>query len=89
MTSMAMVAGMIPLALGLGSGAETSAPLGRAVIGGLLASTLATLTILPSVFSIVQRGASTQSPSLDPGDPESTHAQKPPGATDGPNQEEL
>ncbi len=68
MTSLAMVAGMIPLALALGEGAEQTAPLGRAVIGGLVAATVATLTILPSVFSIVQEGAGTHSVSLDPDD---------------------
>lgn len=74
MTSMAMVAGMLPMALAIGAGAEETAPLGRAVIGGLLASTLATLLILPSVFSLVQGNATTQSPSLDPDDPMSAHA---------------
>ena len=57
MTSCAMVAGMIPLALALGEGGEQTAPLGRAVIGGLIASTIATLTILPSVFAVVQAAA--------------------------------
>ena len=71
MTSMAMVAGMIPLALALGEGSEQSAPLGRAVIGGLVAATFATLFILPSVFALVQRRATTRSASLDPDDPDS------------------
>jgi multidrug efflux pump subunit AcrB len=71
MTSAAMIAGMIPMALALGEGAETSAPLGRAVIGGLAAATLATLTVLPSVYSLVQQSASPTSPSLDPDDPDS------------------
>jgi multidrug efflux pump subunit AcrB len=71
MTSFAMTAGMIPMAIALGSGAEATAPLGRAVIGGLLAATLATLTILPMVFAIMQRNAKTTSLSLDPDDPES------------------
>ncbi len=66
MTSAAMVAGMVPLALG----AEETAPLGRAVIGGLLAATLATLAVLPSVFSLVQQRRSYRSASLDPDDPE-------------------
>jgi multidrug efflux pump subunit AcrB len=74
MTSMAMIAGMIPMALALGSGAEETAPLGRAVIGGLLFATIATLGILPSVFSAVQGGASTASASLDPDDPASRYA---------------
>jgi multidrug efflux pump subunit AcrB len=69
MTSAAMVAGMVPLALALGEGSEQSAPLGRAVIGGLIAATLATLFILPSVFALVQRRATIRSASLDPDDP--------------------
>lgn len=69
MTSIAMIVGMIPMALALGEGAEQTAPLGRAVIGGLIASTLATLFILPSVFSLAQRNASRASASLDPDDP--------------------
>jgi multidrug efflux pump subunit AcrB len=73
MTSMAMTAGMSPLALGFGEGGEQSAALGRAVIGGLIAATLATLFVLPSVFAIVQRRASTKSASLDPDDPASVH----------------
>jgi multidrug efflux pump subunit AcrB len=71
MTSTAMIAGMIPMALAIGRGAEETAPLGRAVIGGLAAATLATLFLLPTIFSIVQRKASTASGSLDPEDPES------------------
>lgn len=71
MTSAAMILGMIPMALALGEGAEATAPLGRAVIGGLLAATVANLTVLPFVFSLVQAQASTASPSLDPDDPES------------------
>ena len=69
MTSAAMIAGMIPLALGLGEGGEQTAPLGRAVIGGLLFGTVATLLVLPSVFSLVQSRASTRSASLDPDEP--------------------
>lgn len=71
MTSAAMIAGMVPMALALGEGAEAAAPLGRAVIGGLAAATLATLVVLPSVYSLVQQSASTTSPSLDPDDPDS------------------
>ena len=70
MTSMAMIAGMIPMALA----AEVTAPLGRAVIGGLVAATLANLTVLPFIFGIVQRRASVGSPSLDPDDPQSRYA---------------
>ena len=68
MTSAAMIAGMIPMALAIGEGAEAAAPLGRAVIGGLAAATLANLTVLPFVFSLVQARASTVSSSLDPDD---------------------
>jgi hypothetical protein len=57
MTSCAMIAGMIPMALGLGEGGEQSAPLGRAVIGGLAVATGATLLILPAVFSVVMGGS--------------------------------
>ena len=71
MTSLAMIAGMIPMALAPGEGGEQTAPLGRAVIGGLGASTLAVLMILPSVFAIVQQRASRASASLHPDDAES------------------
>ena len=73
MTSFAMVAGMIPMALGLSEGGSQAAPLGRAVIGGLAVATAATLFILPAVFASVQRKASGDSPSLDPNDQESQH----------------
>jgi multidrug efflux pump subunit AcrB len=73
MTSAAMIAGMIPMALALGEGAEATAPLGRAVIGGLAAATIATLIVLPSVYSLVQQSARVGSPSLDPDDPASAH----------------
>ena len=66
-----MIAGMIPMALAFGQGAEETAPLGRAVIGGLIVATMATLFLLPLVFGIAQRNASTGSLSLDPEDPES------------------
>src|SRR5262249_53179637 len=66
MTSFAMIAGMVPMALALGEGGEQTAPLGRAVIGGLVASTLAVLTILPLVFGMSQRRASRASASLHP-----------------------
>jgi multidrug efflux pump subunit AcrB len=73
MTSLAMIAGMLPMALGLGESGEQTAPLGRAVIGGLMGATLATLWVLPSVFAIVRDRASTRSRSLDPRDPHSGH----------------
>jgi multidrug efflux pump subunit AcrB len=66
MTSLAMIAGMIPMASGLGEAGEQTAPLGRAVIGGLFASTLAALFILPLVFAWVQNKTTYDSPSLLP-----------------------
>jgi multidrug efflux pump subunit AcrB len=71
MTSLAMIVGMIPMASGLGEGGDQTSPLGRAVIGGLLASTFAALLILPLVFAWVQGNATTDSVSLDPEDKES------------------
>jgi len=73
MTSAAMIAGMVPMALALGEGSEATAPLGRAVIGGLAVATLATLLVLPSVYALAQGGVSTGSASLDPDDPGSPH----------------
>jgi len=73
MTASAMIVGMLPMALGVGEGARQSAPLGRAVIGGLLFSTFATLTILPAIYAILQRKAKTASPSLNPADPASRY----------------
>jgi multidrug efflux pump subunit AcrB len=70
MTAMAMIIGMIPMALGLGDGGEQNAPLGRAVIGGLIFATVATLFFVPTVFSIIHgRGAAR---ALHP--PETSHA---------------
>jgi multidrug efflux pump subunit AcrB len=65
MTALAMIIGMAPMALGLGEGGEQNAPLGRAVIGGLLAATVATLFFVPIVFSIVHR---RYQPNLSDGD---------------------
>jgi multidrug efflux pump subunit AcrB len=73
MTSAAMIAGMIPMALAFGEGADATAPLGRAVIGGLAAATVATLLVLPFVYSLVQQSAGVRSASLDPDDPESVY----------------
>lgn len=53
MTALAMIIGMIPMAIGMGEGGEQNAPLGRAVIGGLLCATVATLFFVPSVFSLL------------------------------------
>jgi len=71
MTSLAMIVGMVPMASGLGEGGDQTSPLGRAVIGGLIASTFAALLVLPLVFAWVQADATTQSVSLDPEDKES------------------
>ena len=68
MTSLAMIVGMIPMASGLGEAGSQTAPLGRAVIGGLAASTIAALLFLPLVFAAVQEKAETKSNSLDPDD---------------------
>jgi multidrug efflux pump subunit AcrB len=77
MTSAAMIAGMIPMALAIGEGAGAAAPLGRAVIGGLAAATVATLFVLPSVYSLLQQSAGVVSASLDPDDPESVYRTQP------------
>lgn len=66
MTSFAMVAGMVPMALGTGEAGEQVAPLGRAVIGGLVASTLAALYIVPQVYALLQKKTPLQDPSLLP-----------------------
>jgi len=68
MTTIAMVAGMVPMASGLGEAGDQTAPLGRAVIGGLIASTFASLLILPLIFAWARQKASTKSVSLDPED---------------------
>jgi multidrug efflux pump subunit AcrB len=64
MTALAMIIGMIPMALGLGDGGEQNAPLGRAVIGGLLFATVATLIFVPAVFSLLhsKRNPGTEFP---------------------------
>jgi multidrug efflux pump subunit AcrB len=72
MTSFAMIAGMMPLALGLGEGGDQTAPLGRAVVGGLALATFATLFVLPSFFAIFT-SRKVRSPSLDPHDRASSH----------------
>ncbi|AXY77867.1 efflux RND transporter permease subunit [Paraflavitalea soli] len=77
MTSMAMVVGMVPMAAGLGEAGDQVSPLARAVIGGLIASTFATLLLLPLVFAWVQGKASTVSVSLDPEDKESKYYVEP------------
>jgi multidrug efflux pump subunit AcrB len=77
MTAAAMICGMLPMAIGFGEGDAQSAPLGRAVIGGLLVSTFTTLTVLPSLYAILQRNAGVKSPSLNPMDPESRYYETP------------
>jgi multidrug efflux pump subunit AcrB len=73
MTAIAMIAGMIPMASGVGEGGDQVAPLGQAVIGGLLFSTVAALLILPNTFAWVQGKSSLESTSLDPDDENSQY----------------
>jgi len=73
MTSLAMIAGMVPMAVGLGDSGDQMAPLGRAVIGGLAASTVATLTLLPAVFTLLAGRSTPLSASLSPTDPHSRY----------------
>ena len=73
MTAAAMIFGMMPMAIGFGEGGSQSAPLGRAVNGGLILSTFATLTIRPSIYAILQGRAVLTSPSLNPMDPVSRY----------------
>lgn len=72
MTASAMIAGMIPMALGTGDAAAQTAPLARAVVGGLALATLATLTALPAIYAVVLGRAGSRGVSLDPDDPESS-----------------
>ncbi len=73
MTTCAMVAGMVPMALALGEGGQQMAPLARAVIGGLIAATCTTLFVLPSLFAVAQWRGGRRSASLDPDDADSPH----------------
>ena len=73
MTACAMTVGMVPMALALERGSQMQAPLGLAVIGGLVMSTFATLLVLPSVFALVIGRKVAHSPSIYPDDPESAH----------------
>jgi multidrug efflux pump subunit AcrB len=73
MTACAMTVGMVPMAMALEQGSEMQAPLGRAVIGGLVLSTFATLFIVPSVFGLLMGQRTARSPSLQPDDPASSH----------------
>ncbi len=71
MTSCTMIAGMIPMALGLGEGGDQTAPLGVAVIGGLILSAISTLIFLPLIYLRATQNKSYQNPSLDPEDKDS------------------
>jgi multidrug efflux pump subunit AcrB len=73
MTACAMTVGMVPMALALERGSQMQAPLGLAVIGGLVMSTFATLLVLPSIFAVVIGNRVARSPSVYPDDPESAH----------------
>ncbi|MBO9620977.1 MAG: efflux RND transporter permease subunit, partial [Niabella sp.] len=75
MTSLAMIAGMIPMAIGLGEGGDQTAPLGIAVIGGLLFSTISTLIFLPAIYSAVIGKKIYKNPSLHPDDREDQQAE--------------
>ena len=74
MTASAMIIGMVPMALGLGDGGAQAAPLGRAVIGGLIFATAATLIVVPACYALLQARATTSSPSLNPLDATGEHA---------------
>jgi multidrug efflux pump subunit AcrB len=76
MTALAMIAGMLPIALGLGEGSEQTVPLGRAVIGGLILATFTTLTLLPALYAILQARGTATSKSLDPNDPMSSYYER-------------
>src|SRR5205823_12075344 len=73
MTACAMTVGMVPMALALERGSEMQAPLGRAVIGGLVVSTFVTLLIVPSIFALLLGRRTAHSPSLHPDDPASAY----------------
>jgi predicted RND superfamily exporter protein len=73
MTACAMSIGMVPMALALERGSQMQAPLGRAVIGGLVMSTFATLLVVPSIFALVIGKKQFESPSIYPEDRESAH----------------
>jgi multidrug efflux pump subunit AcrB len=89
MTACAMTVGMVPMALALERGSEMQAPLGRAVIGGLVMSTFATLLVLPSIFALLIGERAPRSPSLYPGNLESAHYDPTAfGGTNGSDQQE-
>jgi multidrug efflux pump subunit AcrB len=72
MTAGAMILGMIPMALGVGEGGEQNAPLARAVIGGLLFATIATLVFVPTMYRSLRRGPAAAPPAVPAGDPLAT-----------------
>ena len=93
MTAMAMMLGTVPMALALEEGSEMTAPLGRAVIGGLVVSTFATLLVVPALFALLMGDKEKVSPSIDPDDPRSRHydggtSTKPRPPTAGPRPDE-
>jgi AcrB/AcrD/AcrF family len=69
-----MIVGMIPMSLALEKGSQMQAPLGRAVVGGLLVSTFSTLLFVPAIFAVIMGSRKHVSPSLHPDDPNSPHA---------------
>jgi multidrug efflux pump subunit AcrB len=73
MTALAMTIGMVPMALGLGDGGEQNAPLGRAVIGGLLCATFATLVFVPSVFALLHKKTEVEPAQQDQPEAASAH----------------
>jgi len=73
MTALAMIIGMAPMALGLGEGGEQNAPLGRAVIGGLVFATVATLIFVPVVFSVIHRNHGKLAKAAPAGDSAAAH----------------
>jgi len=66
MTALAMIVGMAPMALGFGEGSEQNAPLGRAVIGGLLFATIATLFFVPAIFTLLRGRSAPAAASQEP-----------------------
>jgi len=76
MTALAMIIGMVPMALGIGEGGEQNAPLGRAVIGGLLFATVSTLLFVPVVFAGVHRRLEARHRHREPAAPIVPHPQE-------------